>query len=380
MNVLTDQLGPRNTLVRLGCILMIAAAGLRAFYAGVFESPPPSAAPSWIVQWAAAYLIFVLCYAASESQRRWQSGLLITQSVAVLYLIWLYPSFLVTALMVVVAWQIAWAMPLRRALIGIGLLTLALTIMKCVDQVEGMSLLVLVTTSGFQLFAVSAAHLARSEAQARESLARANAELRATHALLTESARMAERLRISRDLHDVMGHSLTSLTIRLDVASRLAQGEAAEHLQCARGIAADLLNDVRAIVRQVRVQPVDLRATLHSLTEGLVELKAHLILPEQLSPLDPARADAILRCVQEVITNTLRHADASELTIELQQRPDGELVITAYDDGRGGEVVAGQGLAGMRERFEMLGGSLAIAGQPGRGLRIHGQIPAGALP
>ncbi|MGH8189461.1 MAG: sensor histidine kinase, partial [Steroidobacteraceae bacterium] len=175
-------------------------------------------------------------------------------------------------------------------------------------------------------------------------------------------------------------HNLTSLTIRLDVASRLAHGESAEHLQLARGIAAKLLDEVRTVVREVRVQPVDLRATLDSLTEGLVGLRVHLMIPETLAPLDPPRADAVLRCVQELITNTLRHAQAHELTIELQQNADGSLAISAHDDGRGGEIVEGHGLAGMRERFELLGGTLSFASDPGAGFTMRGQIPVGAMP
>ena len=191
-----------------------------------------------------------------------------------------------------------------------------------------------------------------------------------------DDARMAERLRISRDLHDVLGHNLTSLTVHLDVADRLAQGASVEHVRCARTIAGTLLDEVRGVVSQIRVQPVDLRATLLSLTEGLPGLRVDLTLPDELTALDPARADAILRCVQELITNTLRHAQAHELSIEIRQSADGALSIAARDDGRGGEVVEGHGLSGMRERFEALGGSLSIACAPGRGFSVQGQIPA----
>ncbi len=79
---------------------------------------------------------------------------------------------------------------------------------------------------------------------------------------------MSERLNISRDLHDILGHSLTTLTIHLDVAARLASGQAAEHVQCAREVAGALLAEVRAIVNRVRVDPVDLRATLLALWKG----------------------------------------------------------------------------------------------------------------
>jgi signal transduction histidine kinase len=366
-------------LVRVGCILMIAAAGMRAVFTAWFELDRFGLPPHWPLQWSIGYVAFVGAYALSLRTRidaREHVALLILQSLTALYLVWLYPNFLVTALLVVVAWQIAWSTTLRKAIAAVLTLAAVLAAMKCVDQVDGMSLLVLTSTCGFMLFAVSAAHLARSEASARQDLAKANAELRATHALLANNARMAERLRISRDLHDVLGHNLTSLTVHLDVADRLARGASVQHVRCARTIAGTLLDEVRGVVSQVRVQPVDLRTTLQSLTEGLPGLRVGLTIPDELTALDPARADAILRCVQELITNTLRHAHAQELAIEIRQSVDGALWIAARDDGRGGEVIEGHGLAGMRERFEALGGTLSIACAPGRGFSVQGQIPA----
>jgi signal transduction histidine kinase len=369
----------QSSLVRIGCILMIAAAGMRAAFTALFELDKFGLPQYWPIQWSAGYVAFIGAYALASRTRieeREHIALLILQSLSALYLVWLYPNFLVTALLVVVSWQIAWSTTLRRAIAAVLAQSAALAAMKCVDQADGMSLLVLVSTCGFELFAVSAAHLARSEASARQSLAKVNAELRATHALLADNARMAERLRISRDLHDVLGHNLTSLTVHLDVAGRLAQGASVQHVRCARAIAGTLLDEVRGVVSQIRVQPVDLRATLLSLTQGLPGLRVDLTIPDELTALDPARADAILRCVQELITNTLRHAQAQELSIEIQQSLDGALSIAARDDGRGGEVVEGQGLAGMRERFEALGGSLRIGCAPGRGFSVQGQIPA----
>ncbi len=369
----------QSLLVRTGCILMIAAAGMRAAFTALFEVDKLGLGPHWTLAWSTGYIAFIVAYALALRARRGErerTVLLVVQSLSALYLVWLYPNFLITALLVVVSWQIAWSTTLRRAVAAVLAQSIALTLMKCVDQADGMSLLVLVSTCGFELFAVSAAHLARSEASARESLAKANAELRATHAMLAENTRMAERLRISRDLHDVLGHNLTSLAVHLDVASRTAQGDGVKHVRCARTIAGTLLDQVRGVVSQIRVQPVDLRATLLSLTEGLPGLRVNLRLPDDLTALDPARADAILRCVQELITNTLRHAHAQELAIEIRQAANGALSIAASDDGRGGEAVEGHGLSGMRERFEALGGSVSIAGEPGRGFSVHAQIPA----
>jgi signal transduction histidine kinase len=374
------QSAERSVLVRIGCVLMIAAAGMRAAFTALFELEKMGMSEHWPMLWFSGYAVLAIAYGLASRRQavaQWRATLLVAQSVSVLYLVWLYPNFLVTALLVVVAWQIAWATTLRRAIAAVVAQSVALALMKCTDQAAGMSLLVLVSTCGFELFAVSAAHLARSEAIARERLMRANAELRATHALLAESTRMAERLKISRDLHDAIGHSLTSLTVHLDVAGRLTQGEGVEHVRCARQLAGALLDEVREVVSQIRVQPVDLRATLQSLTEGLAALRVNLVIPDDLGALDAVRADAILRCVQELITNTLRHAHARELVVEIQQSATG-VVIRACDDGRGGESVEGQGLAGMRERFESLGGKLSISSAPGRGFSMDAYIPAAA--
>ena len=373
-----ESLGRQSLLVRTGCVLMIAAGGMRAAFTALFETDKLPLADYWTLQWSAGYALFIVAYALSSRSRtaaQWRTPLLFLQSASALYLVWLYPNFLVTALLVVVAWQIAWSTTLRRAIAAVAAQSLALAAMKCVDQADGMSLLVFVSTCGFALFAVSAAHLARSEASARESLTRANAELRAAHALLAESTRMAERLRISRDLHDVLGHNLTTMAVHLDVAGKLARGPSVEHVRCARQIAGTLLSEVRDVVGQIRVQPVDLCTSLRTLTEALPGLRVTLSLPDDLAPIDPARADAVLRCVQELITNTLRHAQARELHVEIRQSADGGVFIAASDDGRGGEVVEGHGLAGMRERFESLGGNLIVTRAPDRGFGIQGHLP-----
>ena len=315
-----------------------------------------------------------------ERGSRGHAALLAIQSVAGMGLIIIYPSFIVTVIMVVIAWQIGWAAPLRTALVAVGVQSLMLALINCVPSPDPMNWLVLITTFGFEFFAVSAAHLARREAEARAKLARANDELRATQSLVSESVRMAERVRISRDLHDVLGHNLTSLAIHLDVASRTAKGQAARHLKQARELTDGLLSEVRGAVNQVRIQPVDLRETLKSIARGVAGLDVRLVFPDELFAIDAPRADTILRCVQELITNALRHSGARELVIELRQTDDGALDITACDDGRGGTVVEGAGLAGMRERFELLGGRLGFSSSDDCGLTVWGRIPTfGAL-
>jgi len=379
------QLERRNRLLRYAGMAMVVAAGLRAAYTGFFEPAQVANVAHWGIKWAAAYAVFVVAYVLMPNSgftkmTRRQAWLVSLQALSAIYLVWLYPSFVVTCLLVVVAWQFALLLDFRQAIAATAVQLFALAMIKCTGETDASFVLVIASCGGFQLFALCAAQLARSEMAARDELARANTELRAAQALLDESARGAERLRIARDLHDVMGHTLTTLTIHLDVASRMTQGAAAEHLAHARNASGELLEQVREVVSKFRrIAPTNLRSALEKLAEGaqgLLDVRLH-ISPE-LAVSDPARAETIIRCVQEVITNAMRHAHARELVIDIRNTDTG-IVIAAHDDGRGGQFAPGSGLAGMRERFEMLGGRLSISS--GEGFAIEGILPAaGSVP
>jgi signal transduction histidine kinase len=230
---------------------------------------------------------------------------------------------------------------------------------------------------GFQLFAYVMASLATRERSAREELTLAHTELLATRARLAESSRNEERLRISRDLHDTLGHHLTALSLQLDVASRLTDGKAAEHVQQAHAITRLLLSDVRDVVSELRTSTrFDLSNAIRSLAAGATALAVHLDVPGVLEVEEDARADAVLRCVQEIITNATRHASARNLWIALSREKNG-ITLHARDDGRGARAIQpGNGLTGMRERFEALGGRVELRSGEGRGFEVNGFIPA----
>ena len=230
--------------------------------------------------------------------------------------------------------------------------------------------------AGFQAFSVAAMTLMLRERTAREELARVNVALHATRALLTENTRVAERLRIARDLHDTLGHHLTALSLQLDLASRLAHGQAADTVREAHAITRLLLSDVRDVVSQMRdTGRLDLAAALRALAEGSGSLSVHIDAPGAVDVDDPARAHALLRCVQEIVTNTARHSGARNLWIQLTARENG-IALDARDDGRGADAVEwGNGLKGMRERFEEHAGRLDVSTRSGRGFEIHGFMP-----
>ena len=229
---------------------------------------------------------------------------------------------------------------------------------------------------GISLFAFMSGVVALRQHAARDELRKVNSELRATQALLAENTRIAERVRIARELHDLVGHHLTALTLNLEVATHLVEGKALEHVQQAHSLAKLLLVDVREVVSDMRDDDkVELATALRTLVEGVPEPHIHLDLPTELSMTDPLRAQVMLRCAQEMITNSLRHAQAKNLWISLVPDENGVAMI-ARDDGRGTDAVeVGNGLKGMAERLRQLGGELRIESSPGAGFSLHAWVP-----
>ncbi len=284
------------------------------------------------------------------------------------------------ALLVIIAAMLPHLALSRRWIwsIVIGLTVANTAIIGSVDSRWATAVTFGLTMGGFMLFAAASSFLVRSETAARKELAAANAELLSTRAQLAETSRVEERLRISRDLHDTLGHHLTALSLQLDVASRLSEGPVADHISRAHAITRLLLGDVRDVVSQLReTTHRDLAQSIRALVgnEGRDDLAIHLDLPEPLRVDDSARAEILLRCVQELITNTIRHARARNLWIRLEARLDG-IALHANDDGRGAEtLVFGNGLTGMRERFEQHAGHVEFTASRGTGFEVRGFLP-----
>ncbi len=236
------------------------------------------------------------------------------------------------------------------------------------------------TTAGFflgiSLFAFMSSVVVLRQNAARDELRRVNSELQATQYLLAENTRIAERVRIARELHDLVGHHLTALTLNLEVVTHLVDGKVLEHVQQAHSLAKLLLADVREVVSDMRQgDRVNLADALNTLTKGVPAPRIHLDLPTQDLLTEPQRAQVLLRCVQEMITNSVRHARAENLWIRLSMAHDG-LAMSARDDGVGADkVAAGNGLLGMAERLKQLGGKLEIDAEPGAGFALHIWLP-----
>ncbi|WP_332879612.1 sensor histidine kinase [Massilia sp. S19_KUP03_FR1] len=221
-------------------------------------------------------------------------------------------------------------------------------------------------------------HLAARERRGRRVLAAAHAELLATQFLLGDMVRDSERLRIARDLHDSVGHHLTALKLHLDLAVRQSNAPVSPSLHTAGELAGELLAEVRAVVSTERhTQRIDLRHALLTLCAGIPAPAIALRIDAALDITTPALAHTLFCCAQEAISNAVRHAGATTLTIDIAQGRDAWTMLAA-DDGRGsGQLTRneGNGLRGMRERLALLGGFLVAGDRKPRGYALQITLP-----
>jgi two-component system sensor histidine kinase DesK len=214
---------------------------------------------------------------------------------------------------------------------------------------------------GFGLGRLSAA-----QAEKRRWMQAMLAERLSADELHDEQLRYGERLELARELHDLMGHHLTALNLQLQLGQALLAREqsegAAAQLEKARGVAELLLADVRQAVSAQRAERrIDLSSALQLLANSIDTPVITLGLDDAVvNNLPPRQAHALLRSVQEAVTNCVRHARARHLHVQLQ-RSDGELVVRIEDDGEGqAKLQPGNGLTGMNERLQELGGSAQV--------------------
>jgi len=229
---------------------------------------------------------------------------------------------------------------------------------------------------GAEVIAVGAVHALRREAERSLALSRINAELRATQALLAESAAQAERARISRELHDAWGHDLTALSLQLEYASHVSPELGRASAIEARDLAKSLLAKVRDVVGTLRrYEGHDIKPVLEALATGSPQLNVHLDIPDTLALQSAEAAQTLMRSAQEIITNTLRHAGARNLWLALRTE-DGGVRLNSRDDGEGTDQLRlGHGLKGLHERFQQQGGQIAFESARGSGFRVMGWLP-----
>ncbi len=343
----------------------------------------PGAFAGWLVSW----LLFAAAFWFTsggldftkdrELTRREELELLILQVVCVLVVVLLLCDGFEGTLLVLVAMQLAGRVSRRTGLAWIAVQSALLAVAIGIHWAPRSAMLLVPPYLGFQILAFLTFDVLQREARAREELARINAELRSARELLAHGSRVAERLRIARELHDAVGHRLVALSLNLELASHRTEAEAKEPIDTAQSLTRLLLTDIGEIVDTLnRAERLDLRRALEAMTGEIPRPRVHLRIAEDLAVHDAELAHLLLRCCQEIVTNAAKHADAENLWLDVVQE-DGLIEVRARDDGRGAdEIAAGHGLAGMRERLESAGGRLEVATRPGMGFSVAAMVPA----
>ncbi|MEA2431491.1 MAG: hypothetical protein QOI19_1964 [Thermoleophilaceae bacterium] len=204
----------------------------------------------------------------------------------------------------------------------------------------------------------------------------------------------AERLRIARELHDVVSFSFATISVQAGVAVHLADERpdmAAEALRAIKAISAEASHELRAILAVLRRTATPADAAFHGLarldslaaTTTAAGLPTRVVVSGRARSLPPAVDRAAYRITQEALTNALRHAGPASAVVTVRYEPD-RLVIEVLDDGHGPEWSdgerepgSGHGIAGMRERALALGGELHAASHPLGGFAVRASLPVG---
>lgn len=197
-----------------------------------------------------------------------------------------------------------------------------------------------------------------------------NARVRMAHSEVERLAKIAERERIARDLHDVLGHTLSVIALKSELASKLIERDptrAALEIREVHEVARDALAQVRSAVTGYRAS--SLSAEFEAMRRAFDTAGVALSVEAEPVALPPTHENALALVLREASTNVLRHAQARTCRVRLA-REENQTRLEIVDDGRGGDAKEGNGLTGMRERIAALGGSLVRDGHAGMRLEI----------
>lgn len=333
-----------------------------------FIEPIHRNTPGYWAGFVLVYLIFLALYLASFQACSRRTGLLLMAAMGALGLIY-YPFnsgasgifIYVAALTPFVAESTA---------ISISVIVAA----ACAEVLEGMLLHGGPWSwgiTGFLCFAIGAGNLVAS------IQTRTNRKLHLAHEEIAHLAQVAERERIARDLHDVLGHTLSVVVLKSELAGKLmeqnparARKEIAEVEQIARAA----LGEVRQAIRGYRSEGLaaELDRARATLDAAGVTLECSSCPPK----LQMADETVLSLIVREAVTNIVRHARASQCRMDFQEDTERTALIVE-DNGCGGVSLEGNGIRGMRERAESLGGRLRI--ESAQGTRLIVEIPGASL-
>ena len=257
------------------------------------------------------------------------------------------------------------AFPWRRGVAAVVILSVLAAV---IELARGES----VTTSTGQLLNELLVGFA---AVAGRLLVEANQQLSQAREQIARLAVGEERLRFARDLHDLLGHSLSVIALKSELAGRLIKstpGQAAHEIEDIEKVARDALREVREAVTGYR-QPT-LASELAGANEALAAAGIEYHIDQDHAPL-PAAVEAVQAwAVREGVTNVMRHSQAKRCAIRIINK-DGLAIVEVIDDGRGGMPEAGSGLRGLEERVRQRSGTLTAEPLPHEGFRLRVTLP-----
>jgi two-component system sensor histidine kinase DesK len=207
---------------------------------------------------------------------------------------------------------------------------------------------------------------------------RSLAKLRMANEEIEHLAKVAERERIARDLHDVLGHTLSVVILKSELAGKLLEREperAGKEIREVEQIARQALTEVREAIRGYRARGLFAELAMAKSTLETAGIAVQCNAPAALE-IPPLQEGVLSLAVREAVTNVMRHSQARSCRLQLEQR-NGSCRLEVADDGSGGSSLEGNGLRGMRERVEMLGGTLTRTTAAGNTLTIT--LPLSAL-
>ena len=257
--------------------------------------------------------------------------------------------------------------PTRQALLALAALAALQGLLLAGRQVDPLSSLnILINNVFVGLVGVGA----RLFWEAYRELARAREQL-------AQLAVTEERLRFARDLHDLLGQSLSVLVLKSELIAKQLPGDTDEATRNEVGdmasVARKSLHDVREAVAGYR-RPT-LQAEISSARTALRAAGIGLLVEDTLGALPPEQDGVLAWCLREAVTNVVKHSGAQHCEVRLA-RVDGTATLDVSDDGRGTTSLdGGAGLSGMRERVALVGGTLHLGSENGGGLRVHVSVP-----
>jgi signal transduction histidine kinase len=309
----------------------------------------------------------------------------VASGLAVLALGW--PTVVLGVALVITVYSIGAALPRRTSLIAFVVTACVVVLSELVvssasDVSTRVGNLLVLAVAWFM------GNTIRSRREYAANLERRNQELEAAREELAEKAVAEERVRIARELHDVIAHSMSLIAVQSGVGRRVIESDPAEakrSLETIEDTSRTALSEVRRVLGLLRdqeeagqLEPAPTLARLDDLIDQVegTGLKVDVQRSGDLSNLSPGLELTIFRVVQEALTNVIKHASATRGRVVIS-RADGAVRIDVVDDGRGEtEHRDGTGLRGMRERVEAFGGTVEAGGLAEGGFRVAVSIPA----